>query len=174
MNRLEDWDVRLSAWLALPRVDRRWPLAARIAHLGDAGPIFLAMALIYLVGWLADYGSLRLAIAIQLMVLLATALVIFIIKYTLRRERPSDPGSFVAIQYDKFSFPSGHSARVSCLAVSMLYFNLFLGLALLLIAFMVGAARVIVGVHYVGDVVVGLALGAVTAIAVINLFNLFL
>ena len=169
MNKLQAWDVGLSQHLALTQIDSRWQLAAKIAHLGDGSLVFGTLALAVLAGWLLKRPDLMLAMGILLVILLVTATVVVIVKYTLRRERPRDPTGFVTISYDKYSFTSGHSARMSCLAVTMLFFNLPLGLLLLLLAIMVAAARVVVGVHYLGDVIVGLIVGAATALATIKI-----
>jgi undecaprenyl-diphosphatase len=155
--------MALSARLALPPTNPKWRLAARLAHLGDGSLVFAGLGLVYLYGWLFDNPPLRAIIVLSLAALLVAALVVFSIKYSLRRQRPRDPKGFVTIAYDKYSFPSGHSARMSCLAVMMLFFNLPSGLILLLLALLVAYARVVVGVHYVGDVVVGLVVGGLVA-----------
>ena len=96
------------------------------------------------------------------MVLLAMALVT-LIKYIVRRERPHPPGEFVTFQYDYYSFPSGHAARMAALAVATIFFYPLLGWILVVITLSVGAARITVGIHYVGDVVVGLGIGGIVA-----------
>lgn len=174
MKRLQNWDITLSARLVLARTDPRWPFAARIAHLGDGTLVFGGLTVVYLWGRLSNSMSLRLTVVVSLVALLITATLIFIIKYTLRRERPHDPIGFVTISYDKYSFPSGHSARMSCLAVTILFFSIPLGSIFLLLAPMVALARVLVGVHYISDVVMGLMIGAIIATAVVKVFNIIL
>lgn len=62
---------------------------------------------------------------------------------------------------DQFSFPSGHT--MSAFAVSTVLALQFPPLApvLGLLAFSIGASRVVLGLHYVSDVVVGALLGTV-------------
>jgi undecaprenyl-diphosphatase len=169
---LHRWDSQLSARLTLPPTDPKWPLAARTAHLGDGTLVFLGLGLAYLAGWLFDQPFLRLAMIVLLATLLITATIIVFIKYTLRRERPRDPTGFVTIAYDKYSFPSGHSARMSCLAITVLFFYPPIGLILVLLALLVALARVVIGVHYVADVVVGLAIGAIIAASFVGWLDL--
>jgi membrane-associated phospholipid phosphatase len=85
------------------------------------------------------------------------------IKFIVRRARPFPPGEFVTFKYDAYSFPSGHSARLAALAIGTIFFFPNSGWVLIVGALAVAAARVVVGIHYVSDIVVGLAVGAVTA-----------
>jgi len=166
VNKLQTLDVALSAQLALPQKDPKWGWAAKIAHLGDGTLVFGGLALAYWWGWQFDKPELRSAVFAILLSIVVTALVVIVIKYTLRRERPRDPTGFVTIQYDKYSFPSGHSARMSSLAGAVLFFNLPLGIVLSIAAVMIAAARVVVSVHYLSDVIAGLLLGGVVAVLV--------
>ncbi len=165
MNKLATLDTTLSNHLTLPQTHPHWGLAAKIAHLGDGTLIFGSLALLYWWGWQFHNPALKSAVLTILLSLIISAIVVFGIKYTLRRERPRDPRGFVTIKYDKYSFPSGHSARMSTLAGTVLLFNLPLGAILTVIALMIAVARVVIGIHYVSDVVTGLTIGfAVAAI----------
>ena len=166
MNKLKALDAAWSERLALPKNSPKWRWAAKVAHLGDGALVFGGLALAYWWGWQFNKPSLQNAVFAILLSLILTALAVFVIKYTLRRERPRDPAGFVTIQYDKYSFPSGHSARMASLAASVLFFNLPLGIGLSLAALMIAAARVLVGVHYLSDVVAGLLLGGGVAVLV--------
>jgi lipid A 4'-phosphatase len=71
-----------------------------------------------------------------------------------------------ATQSDYWSFPSGHATTVAALAVGLTLLwprgaALYAALALL-----VAASRIIIGVHYVSDVLMGLAIGGGTAWAI--------
>jgi len=163
VKQLADWDAALSRRLALSPRHPRWQLAARVAHLGDGNRVFALLAAAYGGGWLFDHPTLRAAVVAVLVSLLVSFLMVVAIKYTLRRPRPRDPTGFISIRFDKYSFPSGHSARMSTLAVAVLFFQPLLGLLLIALALLVGAARVFLGIHYPGDVLAGLVIGGAAA-----------
>jgi len=64
------------------------------------------------------------------------------------------------------SFPSDHATMAFAIAVTVLFLNKRLGLILLVCAFGVALGRVLVGVHYPTDVLVGAILGSVWALVV--------
>jgi undecaprenyl-diphosphatase len=67
---------------------------------------------------------------------------------------------------DRFSFPSGHAA--ASMSLAFIHATTFhsLGWPLLVIAMLIGASRVRLGVHYPGDVVVGQLIAIATGAAV--------
>ncbi len=89
--------------------------------------------------------------------------VVQIVKRGVSRERPSLTSHLACP--DRFSFPSGHAT--AALAVAMSYGSAFPSLALPLVgsALVVGWSRVVLGVHYPGDVVTGQGIAIVTVIA---------
>ncbi len=165
MKKLVALDERLSKQISSPADTPRWRVAAKIAHSGDGKLVFGALGLAYLAGWLFNLPQLRTGIAITLLAIMVAGTITVAIKYTLRRERPRDPTGFISIKYDKYSFPSGHSTRMSALAGGILLFNLSIGIALAVLALSVAAARVVLGIHYLGDVLIGLLIGFGTVAA---------
>ncbi len=166
MNNLLILDRTISDRFALPIDHPRWRIAAKIAHLGDGTLVFGGLALTYWAGWQFQIPPLRAAVFAALVTILITAAIVFGIKYTVRRERPRDPAGFVTIKYDKYSFPSGHSARMSALGGAVLFFHLPLGLLLLALSVLVATARVAIGIHFAGDVLVGWLIGMLIALLV--------
>lgn len=69
-----------------------------------------------------------------------------------------------------YSFPSDHAVIAGALATGLLLFDVRWGFLAWLLALLLAFSRVYVGVHYPGDVVAGLLMGA--AIAVILFFLL--
>jgi len=65
-----------------------------------------------------------------------------------------------------FSFPSDHATAVGAVAVGLLLARRRLGVVVAVLAVLMALARVYVGAHYPGDVVAGLVLGGVVALAV--------
>jgi len=66
------------------------------------------------------------------------------------------------------SFPSDHVAAAMAIAVVLLSLHRSLGLTTLLLALLVGYARVFVGDHYPGDVVGGALVGLIAGLALLS------
>jgi YegS/Rv2252/BmrU family lipid kinase len=110
-------------------------------------------------------------------IVLSSALVIggnALIKLAFRRPRP--PWDEPLYEIVGFSFPSGHSAGAGLLSTVGILLTIILtrrGLrrrllitAWVVIGLVIGADRIILGVHYLSDVVAGLCLGMAVTIAV--------
>ena len=158
-----DWllarDAALRAFLTSyhhPHVDSViWTLGA----LGTAGSIWLAMAAV-MAAW---RPRLRPAAFQVVLALLTSQFVVeWIIKPLIARPRPyiTDPTSFVVGYHPTtLSFPSGHAA-LSMAAACVLAHALPRGhVWLYLLAIVIGASRIFIGVHYPLDVVAGLLVG---------------
>ncbi len=85
---------------------------------------------------------------------------VFLVKFSVRRQRPEGDWGAIYRSTDPHSFPSGHAARAAMLAVLGIGLGpTWFGLALVLWAPLVSLARVAMGVHYLSDVVAGVILG---------------
>lgn len=69
------------------------------------------------------------------------------------------------------SFPSDHTTVSFAIAFAVFFYNRFLGLILLIMGLLIGAARIIAGVHYPSDVLGGIVLGLLSALLVKFLFE---
>jgi len=133
-------------------------LAVVLAHSGDSWFWLIGLGLIWWLG--TDYWK-QLAL-VMIIGIGVTALVVLVIKFTVRRRRPQGEWGRIYRSTDPHSFPSGHAARSTMLAVMVLGLGpLWLGLSLLLWSPLVGLARIILGVHYPSDILAGMALGIV-------------
>jgi undecaprenyl-diphosphatase len=86
------------------------------------------------------------------------------VKRLVGRIRPRDiePHCWAKIvTRDKFSFPSGHSTTAFAVAVSLGSFYPEIMPVLLILALNVAISRVVVGMHFMSDVIVGSGAGAV-------------
>jgi undecaprenyl-diphosphatase len=152
------WSGRVCAWCP-PRWFRSWMIAA--SRLGD-GWLWLAAA-----AWLAAVGHLDLLSAAALAAALANIAVV-VLKRRIRRPRPRGlaamaiPAQFA---FDRFSFPSGHALNAFALAAVLSPAHPALAPLFGLVAGSVGASRVVLGRHYLGDVLVGTLLGALLGAA---------
>ena len=163
VDRLLNFDAKLSHWLSLP-LESHWRQLARVvAHLGDGPLVFGGLGLAYGLSWLLDQAQLSQEILTITLIVLAAIIVVTLIKFGIRRQRPRPPGEFVTFQYDAYSFPSGHAARLAALSASMIFFHPNLGWVFVPLTLSVAVARVAVGIHYVSDIIIGLALGALVA-----------
>lgn len=86
----------------------------------------------------------------------------FLAKRFIARARPCDclTTNAYLIPRDRFSLPSGHSAGAFLIATILTYFFGELVIIWFVWASGVAISRVILGVHYPGDVVIGAAMGA--------------
>lgn len=97
-----------------------------------------------------------------LLSIIALAGLVLAIKFSIRRRRPEGKWGAIYRTTDPHSFPSGHAARATLIAV--LAIGLGPGwLAIILCVWMplVSLARVAMGVHYLSDVVAGALVGAI-------------
>jgi undecaprenyl-diphosphatase len=92
------------------------------------------------------------------------------LKVLVRRSRPQERPEFYTLKTDRYSFPSGHAARMAAIAVAIGQTIPALGGAGWLLALLVGVCRVSVHVHYVSDVLVGLLVGILGALSAAWLF----
>jgi undecaprenyl-diphosphatase len=159
MRRLLAFDAYWSQRLRL--AERPGPLrtlAAILAHSGDSW--FWAAGLLALIIFLPSWRPLGIA---MLAGILVTAAFVFPIKLLVRRRRPPGEWGGIYRSTDPHSFPSGHAARVVMLVVVAFALGPFwLGVLLLVWAPLVSLARVVMGVHYLSDVLAGMLLGLVT------------
>lgn len=138
-------------------------LAVLFAHSGDSWFWALGLGLTW---WL---GSLpwRERAQVLFFSILALAILVLVIKFTVRRQRPAGEWGGIYRRTDPHSFPSGHAARAALIAVLALVLGpaWFGGLAAVWTP-LVMLARVGMGVHYLSDVIAGAILGAVVGIVI--------
>jgi undecaprenyl-diphosphatase len=111
--------------------------------------------------------AVREAALLATLTLLVSHLLVRILKDLATRPRPSlaSPHCRLIDTPGCFSFPSGHAAAAAALAAGYGVSAPGLAPALALIALVVGASRVRLGVHYPGDVLAGQAIAVLTALA---------
>lgn len=157
LKRLLNLDARLSAKMRVaerPGLIRI--LAAFLAHSGDSWFWWGALAILW---WLGDSFWRPWALTV-LVSILALAVIVLVVKFTIRRRRPEGEWGQFYRSTDPHSFPSGHAARAVLIAVLAAGMGPgWLALALCVWAPLVALARVAMGVHYLSDIVAGALVG---------------
>jgi len=162
-------DQRLSRRMRIPEERRPARFAAMtVAHLGDTGVWLAASAFAY---WRGD-AHVRRTILVMGAAVVATVTIGAVIKTFVRRRRPQGhPGGLYSRRWDQHSFPSGHAGRVAAVAMCVsLAFPDWMPAAWAY-ALSVAATRVMLGVHWLGDVLFGLALGSAVGAAAFTLLG---
>lgn len=158
------WDDRARLWAA-PQWFRAWMRAA--TRLAD-GWLWLAL----LSAPIASTRGWRL-LATGTVAVSATNALLVVLKRHFRRTRPCERCPhpfFVEIKPpDPFSFPSGHTMNAFAFASVVALGAPMLAPALLVVGVSVAASRVVLGMHYVSDVVVGAALGTIVGVCASSL-----
>jgi len=150
---------RVNRWQA-PCWIRVWMLCATR---GGDGWLWCSMGLMILL--MGGEQRLRAIGAGAIAAGLGIALFLRLKKATGRRR----PGAFephcwaTLLPPDQFSFPSGHTITAFAVAASLSRFYPELAVGLLFCAVSVAASRVLLGMHFLSDVVAGAAIGAAVA-----------
>ncbi len=97
------------------------------------------------------------------------------LKRTSRRRRPCEiePHCWAAIlPPDKYSFPSGHSITAFGIAISIGQFYPELQSCLLAVALLIAGSRILLGMHFLSDVLAGSAIGAALGVISYHIFSI--
>ncbi len=151
LARDEAWSQRLAMWGQAGW--RRW-LAWLLARTGDS----VAWLLVIAVTW-TRWRELSVAL---LWTVALTAVLVYLAKYYFKRERPSDPHR--GLGADKFSFPSGHAARVTAVAITLSFLFPLWTVAFLLWGTAVALSRVALARHFFSDIIGGAVVGLVVSL----------
>ena len=133
--------------------NRLKPIAAVFAHSGDSWFWLAGLILIAIFGD-SFWKPWALVMIISLLVL---AVFVLALNFLIRRRRPEGEWGKIYRATDPHSFPSGHAARAFLFAVLAIGLGpSWLAWIMVFWAPMVSMARVMMGVHYLSDVVAGL------------------
>jgi undecaprenyl-diphosphatase len=147
---------RVHRWRA-PRWIRLWTTCATKG--GDGWLWYALGAILLVVGGECRFravGASALAIAIGIIVFL-------FLKRRTGRRRPChvEPHCWATLlPPDQFSFPSGHTITAFAAIVPLICFYPGMSLGLVFCALSIAISRVLLGMHYLSDVIAGSAIGA--------------
>ncbi len=160
---IHKYDVFMFTWLINAKIHGVLTKASRYVSKTGDGQLYLFIAgLLY---WHDGYDSPFLR-AVLLSFLIERP-VYFVLKNGLKRNRPQAAlKNFRSIitPSDKFSFPSGHTSAAFMMATLLGYYLPALMIPLYCWAALVGFSRVVLGVHFPTDTLVGVILGVSTAL----------
>jgi len=127
-----------------------------IAHSADSAVV---VPCLFALWW--GHGFSRQSIAVPIAVgFVVSVLITSVLKYAFRRSRPDGQWGAFYRKTDPHSFPSGHASRTITMTMVLMAGGwMLIGAALLLWSVMVGLSRIILGVHYLYDVLAGYLLG---------------
>jgi undecaprenyl-diphosphatase len=147
---------RVNHWRA-PRWLRIWMIWA--TRLGDGWIWYSTGIALLLFG-----GDLRFtAVAASVTAEAATVALFGALKKASKRKRPCQLEKHCwanVLPPDQFSFPSGHAMSAFAIAIPLCIFYPELQAILVVLSFSIAISRVILGMHFVSDVIVGSLLGA--------------
>ncbi len=164
LQRVQEWDALWTHRLHVPPGHPLRPLVVIGAHLGD-GPLWVVIWAGLLWQAYRAGGDIKGLIAWIGSAVLG-AVITYSIKFTVKRRRPRDIRGFYSRRYDVHAFPSGHATRMG--TVAFWGWTLFphWGWLLVVISVWCILSRAALGVHYLGDVVVGFVIGLLVSAAV--------
>lgn len=161
------WDVAFSVFCLKSRYSgQQATLSKAVSHTGD-GHLYVLIALVAL---LADGYTGRDFLLVGLTAFAIELPIYWFAKNTLKRRRPAEFSSLLyshIVPSDKYSLPSGHSAAAFVMATLIGHFYPSLYLFSLIWATAIAGSRILLGVHFLTDVLIGAALGiACTSLAI--------
>ena len=157
---------RMNRWRA-PKWIRYWMIAA--TRMGDGWLWYGLGAMLLLYGGPQRFSAAGAAATAAI----AGILVFKVLKRLSQRPRPCqiEPHCWSRVlPPDKFSFPSGHTMTAFSIALVVSYYYPQLEGTLFFVAFSIAVSRIVLGMHFLSDVLAGMVLGVALGCASITAF----
>jgi undecaprenyl-diphosphatase len=169
-NQIEMNDHRLMRRVHRWRAPRWFRLVMIMATRGGDGWLWYSLGLILV---LFGGGTRFEAIGAATTAAMAGIVLFRVLKHASRRQRPCEiePHCWASIRPpDMYSFPSGHTITAFGVALAVgLFYPQLLG-CLLAAAVLIASSRIILGMHFLSDVVAGAVIGTGLGIATFHIF----
>lgn len=159
-----NWEFSLLDWISEHRIEWLNSVMKFISFLGNKGWLWIVIALV-LLAW-PKYRKTGLKMALSLIIM--TVVGNMILKPWVARVRPYEINTAMELLVAKlssYSFPSGHTYGSFAGAVVLLLNHKKIGIPAVILAALIGFSRMYLYVHFPTDVLAGMVLGIVTAIA---------
>lgn len=172
LSSLQRADLRLFAWLFSKGEQYLLILPARAVSRSGDGYLHILLPL------LLTLASMPRASDLVILLTLALSLerpLYWALKNSLRRRRPQHlvPGfRSLIVASDQFSFPSGHSSAAFLLITCLCVVYGGVAAAAAIWACAVGVSRILLGVHFPGDILAGACMGTVMALIAASILGL--
>ena len=157
IRKIIEWDNHLTNKIRLkPSSKLIWRLATITAHSGDSWYCLSVLLIIWLFAR-NEWRSIAASMGLGTFIL---AIIVLVIKFSIRRKRPVGEWGEFYRNTDPHSFPSGHATRVFFLtsmawSIAPIWFAILLSIWAPLVAL----SRIQTGLHYLSDVLAGVLLG---------------
>jgi undecaprenyl-diphosphatase len=166
LSTIHGYDVSVFSWLMNSRIHGSLTRLCRTVSMTGDGYFYVLLMVL----WCWQFGMSHLPLQAMMLAFALERPLYFILKNGFRRNRPPDAienFSSVITPSDKFSFPSGHTSAAFLVATIVGNDQPALLFPLCLWAALVGFSRVVLGVHFPTDTLVGSVMG--TGIALFSL-----
>lgn len=121
------------------------------------------------------YGLSATLVVLQMAIAgLSGSLIYYILKRGIERPRPYVVNDLIKLgtqPLDQFSFPSGHTLHAVGFSTIVCFYYPEFTLVLLPVTALIAISRMLLGLHYPSDVLVGAGIGLLMAMLVLNIFN---
>jgi undecaprenyl-diphosphatase len=157
LNRLNTLDSEATLHLRLEDENSIFfKSGALLAHTGDSWLWLAVLA----TSWLLTDGDWHANLTFIILSLIFQSVVVLLLKLLFKRSRPEGSWGNIYRTTDPHSFPSGHAARVTLLAVLAWHLlPAWVAFFISLWALLICLTRISMGVHYFSDVLAGFVVG---------------
>lgn len=172
LNTIIRWDHQTFSWCMRRKHQELLTRSSRLISSSADGYLYVAIGILLLASGTAANRELFIALAIAF----GTERAIYwVMKNSFKRNRPPEalPGfqSFI-VPSDKFSFPSGHTSGAFLMATVFAGLYPALSVPLYLWGVMIASSRVLLGVHFPTDTLIGALLGhSIGLVAIASLMS---